>query len=613
MIEKSNLPDPDKDYKSLNLDDNYSHENLYEGLKIKIPENFQSELYKSSSFKNSQENTIIKNYFDDDEIKEMQDWGYFLPPDLDWENKQSNITINPLLLDSLINQDKQLRRAKQEVEPQKSLTPPEEGIDVVDKKGLISFYKTKIGDIKTYFGKQFAKLDKNVVKPKPTSEIANEVALRREDTGTKYKEAETEARRPTTRLAARIQQLDIAQEQVKGDIFPRVSILADRDHIKNQQIDIIRTPDRKVILNFKLQNDAYNQLATELSNSQDVKEGNIQYTSANSHPMSITPAFVIQRPGYKVFVSKSGILRSMLSAKTLVHIELDRAAADTSIDEEQLSELINNIFQNDLKISDALQEPDAEAVKQYKVKRYAWHHKREVNDIPLEVQDRINTTLVREEVFPEYSTFVEPGRHLGYKEKHGRFIGYHNLQGGIGNIAKVFRSGGLMATHERFRRGVFVHGMSSMEDMSKGGADSVFIRTMTERNTESSNRSISRYNAVLVFDPEIYNRTDWYSYNCDEFGSKEEWTYNQRISPDQLFECCSDQGMYNSSNEQMFGMGIPMDKIRLVVHPDYYDTAIQQLKSEGIHEINGTPVEKLFIVKSKFSELYDMMWEGKDK
>ena len=152
-----------------------------------------------------------------------------------------------------------------------------------------------------------------------------------------------------------------------------------------------------------------------------------------------------------------------------------------------------------------------------------------------------------------------------------------------------------MASSERYSRGMIREGMSTREDFKTGGADSVFTRIYDEERIQE------RIGSVIVFKPELFDRTDWYTYACDMFGSTDKSTFDGRETPDSMMQLIanSEPPSY-ASNEQMFRTGIGPQYIeRIFVNLDERDSIIADLKAMGLEEFDGRPIEEVIVVREE--------------
>ena len=278
----------------------------------------------------------------------------------------------------------------------------------------------------------------------------------------------------------------------------------------------------------------------------------------------------------------------MNSALGLVEITIPGSPPLTN---DQVGEEIDRLLKDELGIEEGIASPDAEAEKEYKKARYAWHHK--LSEPPPGIEER----LTREEVFPNYFSFVEKGKAHEYKEI-GPYAIYHNIRNDR-TLVNILKAGGLLSSHERFRRGLMRHGMSSFEDLRTGGADSVFTRVITEKGSahmDPSNGNIGKGDSYIIFEPDLVERTDWYAYNNDRYGTTDPNALSSRPNPREFFEKENKHNSY--SNEQMFRTGIPLEKIKAIAcsnRSSAQDIA-DMLKAAGIDSLNGKPIEDSIVV-----------------
>ena len=286
---------------------------------------------------------------------------------------------------------------------------------------------------------------------------------------------------------------------------------------------------------------------------------------------------------HRLETAKNGILPFL----TIVKVEVP-----SGTDPEATEQILGEILEKDLGIPDALGEVPEEAEREYKMARYKWQHMI-TGDLTPEQMEQAEK-LHREEVFPGYTTLVERGKHGEYLERYGEDIrAIHHLWTGSAKSIYRILTQGLMCTTERYSRGVMKSGMSSTIDMDTGGADSVLTRITNEAERGKMN------GAVVVFKPEVFDRTDWYSYNYDTYGSTDDEYFVDRLSPDTIFDTITNPNSYYSScNEQMFRTGIGAGFVESIeVGSDSRDGIIAELRSMGLEEINGKPIEEVVILR----------------
>ncbi len=433
-----------------------------------------------------------------------------------------------------------------------------------------------------------------------------------------YGKPESRERRPRRKISETIRMLSSREMEQTGETTsrPRTEIICDHDHIEGQKIDVISKKDRGTMeFKFKLRapTEAITALLAQAKDEEGgsqseitmpsgavLRRGEITYegTSPGSS-YDLCDAFIFEKDGVKVFIAdpssrnggnwsisnthnSSGLIRTAIG---LVKIEVP-----SDMDPEETEKILGEILEKDLGVPDALGEVPEESEREYKMARYKWQHAIIGSLAPEQVEQA--EKLEREEVFPGYTTLVERGRHQKYLEKYGQDVrAIHHLH--TGNAKSIYRvlTQGLMCTTERYTRGVLSNGMSSTIDMDTGGADSVFTRIATGAQREEMS------DAVVVFKPEVFDRTDWYTYDRDLFGSTNDTTFSWRLSPDAIFAKVTDpNGYYPSGNEQMFRTGIGARFVECIeVDPHSRDSIIAELRAMGLEEIDGKPIEEIIV------------------
>lgn len=152
---------------------------------------------------------------------------------------------------------------------------------------------------------------------------------------------------------------------------------------------------------------------------------------------------------------------------------------------------------------------------------------------------------------------------------------------------------GLLASRERYQRGLFTQGMSTSRDFETGGADSVFVRLQTTEGVKPGS-----YNSRWTFeiDPSEAGRLDAYVFNGDEYGKA--GNIRDRLTVDKI-AATTRNGNLSGSNEMMLQRQVSPGSIRRVVSNDRKerDALVKSLKEAGRDVINGIPVEE-FVVYS---------------
>ena len=431
---------------------------------------------------------------------------------------------------------------------------------------------------------------------------------------------ESRERRPRRSISETIRILSSKEMERTGEtvVRPRTEIVCDHDHIEGQKIDVINKRDRGTMeFSFKLRapTEVITALATKPEGEGEdaqaeittpsgavLRRGKITYEGASSDDSyELCDASVFEKGGVKVFIadpsSRNGekwLISIAYNNSNLVRtaMGLVKVEVPSGMDPEVTEQILGEILEKDLGIPDALGEVPEEAEREYKMARYKWQHVI-TGDLTPEQMEQAEK-LHREEVFPGYTTLVERGKHEEYLGRYGEDIrAIHHLWTGSAKSIYRILTQGLMCTTERYSRGVMKNGMSSTTDMDTGGADSVFTRIANEARRREMN------GAVVVFKPEVFDRTDWYSYNSDTYGSTDDYYFVDRLSPNTVFdEITNPNSYYSCSNEQMFRTGIGARFVESIeVGSDLRDGIIAELRSMGLEEIDGKPIEEVVILR----------------
>lgn len=410
-------------------------------------------------------------------------------------------------------------------------------------------------------------------------------------------------------------------------IRERHEIICDRDHIENQRVDVVENLENQTLeYRFKLReplaeiSELGQKLRTEsrekdgvaeLQSGTSVRLGEITYHDLESkREFRLCDALVFEKNGVKVSLADAtarelgdGVISRKRNTSNLVRaaIGLVQMEVPKAMDEATAQQTMGEIFRQDLGVEDALGEVSEMAERDYKIARLKWQYK--LDDLDAEQLERAEK-LTRREVFPGYSTFVESGKHNEYLAKYGEDVrAVHMLNSmSVDSVYRVLTTG-LMSTTERFSRGVVKNGISSVLDIDSGGADNVFTRIM---NAEQRGKI---QNHAVVLKPEIFDRTDWYAYNVDSYGSTNEAHFAGRLAPEEIFQrTMGDLKHYSADNEQMFRTGVGVDYIEAIEVDELdRDELLEGLHEEGLFEVNGRPIEEV-IVAREFDEDDDDDW-----
>ena len=411
-------------------------------------------------------------------------------------------------------------------------------------------------------------------------------------------------------------------------IRERHEIICDRDHIENQRVDVVENLENQTLeYRFKLReplteiSELGRKLRTEsrekdgvaeLKSGTSVRLGEITYRDLETkREFRLCDSLEFEKNGVKVSLADpsarelgDGVISRKRNTSNLVRaaIGLVQMEVPKAMDETVAQQTLDEIFRQDLGVEDALGEVSEAAERDYKIARLKWQYKLE--DLDAERLGRAEK-LMRREVFPGYSTYVENGKHEEYLAKYGEDVrAVHMLNSMSADSVYRVLTTGLMSTTERFSRGVVRNGISSVLDIDSGGADNVFTRIM---NAEQRSKI---QNHAVVLKPEIFDRTDWYAYNVDSYGSTNETHFAGRLAPEEIFRrTMGDLEHYSADNEQMFRTGIGVEYIEAIEVDELdRDELLEELREKGLSEVNGRPIEEV-IVAREFDEDDDDDWD----
>jgi hypothetical protein len=210
---------------------------------------------------------------------------------------------------------------------------------------------------------------------------------------------------------------------------------------------------------------------------------------------------------------------------------------------------------------------------------------------------------------PGYIDYYD-GEYANMLMKKKKFFFTHKLNNSS-DLLTLIRTGGLLSTIQRWKRGSFISGLSSQSDIITGGGDYVFTRVQTFENSFSGSYS----SLTLVYSPLLSGRRHSFSFNDDEFGSVMSNSVikspSKRFSLDKLFNA-----YISPSNETMFSDAIGNEWLSYIVtgSEEIRESAIAELKDNGIFGLNGRPIEEVIVVvesSEQLEDLYDKFIEQK--
>ncbi len=198
--------------------------------------------------------------------------------------------------------------------------------------------------------------------------------------------------------------------------------------------------------------------------------------------------------------------------------------------------------------------------------------------------------LVTQTVFDGYSTVVEQGISKEYSKAGLRYV-----WAGVNSddaVVSILQGKGFMSTNTRSLAGMDFTGASPESDMGTGGSDSVFTRIGVQMKKGSQPRFDNCYMGGgyrIIISPEVMERTDWYAYDHDNYGSTNDLA--SRSTPLDFINSMATK--YRSGNEIMFRRGIPKEQFTGIVCPSDVKRAklLDKLKKAGITKVNGVPIQ----------------------
>ncbi len=251
-----------------------------------------------------------------------------------------------------------------------------------------------------------------------------------------------------------ITELRAAHENEKNanELWRRRGVTADGDKIEGQQIDVIDdTKNSQLVVTCKLVGSHYKTIiekARALAVAGLAKETKITYETASSNLRhDLSEAIEIEHGDIKIIISSAkNDHQEIRAALGLVRIEIP----DEKYSAEEALKRVQSIFGDILSVEKALEAPNADQEKEYKLARYCWQNKIERNNISLAEKERLLKALQREQVLPGYATMVEPGRTQELEKKYSQCAIYHSAAKSA--LPKIIQAAGLLSTHERYRR-----------------------------------------------------------------------------------------------------------------------------------------------------------------
>lgn len=205
------------------------------------------------------------------------------------------------------------------------------------------------------------------------------------------------------------------------------------------------------------------------------------------------------------------------------------------------------------------------------------------------------------QVLPNYSTYVID-RTEEIKKAGGVEL-FSGISGDAKRVVSIFKDfDGLICLNERMLTTGF-GGSSANADIESGGANYFFTRLVTEtgvKNRYKYSRSFAAQGYRVHIDIAELNRTDWFAYHDDMYGTVTGETFVNRDNPIDFVKKQNEYPTY--SNEVMFKNGINIKSIKFIScdYEHMRQQLINEFKSQGITEINGKRIEDFVVVKKEW-------------
>lgn len=210
-----------------------------------------------------------------------------------------------------------------------------------------------------------------------------------------------------------------------------------------------------------------------------------------------------------------------------------------------------------------------------------------------------------EEVYPGYFTVYDPEL-----AAEAEAAGAAYLYSTVGSVDRVYQilSEGQKSSLVRYREGLLISGLSSVEDFASGGARSVFSRLVTRAAIEQAETKPIAFNDwdgtrpyKVLLDRAVLGRTDWYGFVGDAYGDP------RRIQPHSRGEAAVRRisQACDQDNEVMFPYGNAPRFIRGVVcqTEEQRQELIQFLRAQGLDQIGEHPLEEAIFASTKLFPL----------
>lgn len=211
-------------------------------------------------------------------------------------------------------------------------------------------------------------------------------------------------------------------------------------------------------------------------------------------------------------------------------------------------------------------------------------------------------TLKEIQVLANYKTYaIERTKEI---QKAGGVELFSGIGADTKRVVSIFKNfDGLICLNERILTTGF-GGSSASADIESGGANYFFTRLVTKTGQKYGfqyRKSFAGAGYRVHIDISELNRTDWFAYHYDEYGTvaRQEVFYSR----DTPIDFVKKQNTYPSyDNEVMFKNGVSLKSVKFIScdYEHMRKALIDEFRANGITTINGKDIEDFIIVKEKW-------------
>ncbi len=210
-----------------------------------------------------------------------------------------------------------------------------------------------------------------------------------------------------------------------------------------------------------------------------------------------------------------------------------------------------------------------------------------VNEVP--VGDIADTKII-----DGYSVKCVTDRHREYQA-----LGVNHLTHELymaESLLSIIESKSLLSTLARYKRGIIFDGMSSAADIRTGGADYVFTRAVTDEML--SENTFQPYGIILHITPKVLDRTDWFAFDKDCYGTTKGEMFAARNYSENLISTIHKN---KTQNEFMFKEAMSFENVFAISARSSREAENIKIKLRNaqIDEINGVPIDEFVQIRTE--------------